>query len=117
MPQFRADGLFFATHRAVPVASACAWRDPPDESRVGIVHMVCVLPGHRGHGLGRQLTLALLHWFRAHGFKAATLATDDWRLAAIREYLRLGFEPIVTDEISRARWQHALAAASGGRRG
>src|ERR687883_408137 len=92
-PQFAADGVFFATCAAAadqPVASATAWRVPPEERATGYVHMVAALPAHRGRGLGRLVTLATLHHLRAHGFGEAVLDTDDFRLSAIRTYLGLG---------------------------
>jgi mycothiol synthase len=103
-PQFLADGLFFVTHAGQPVGSACAWRVPPEEMRQGYVHMVCVLPEHRGRELGYAVTLAVLHWFRQQGFESAVLQTDDWRLAAIKAYLRLGFEPEILNDEMRQRW-------------
>jgi mycothiol synthase len=103
-PQFVAGGLYFATHEGLPVGSTCAWREHAAEWKNGIVHMVCVLPEHRGHGLGYQLTLAVLHWFRAHSFERATLTTDDWRLSAIKAYLALGFLPDVTNAEMQQRW-------------
>jgi mycothiol synthase len=103
-PQFIADGLFFATCQGTPVGSACAWRDEANEWRHGIVHMVCVLPEHRGHRLGYYLTLAVLHWLKDHGFEDVSLLTDDWRLSAIKAYLQLGFEPVIDDEEMRERW-------------
>ncbi len=107
-PQFLPDGLFFVTHRGRPVGSACAWRESPDEWKIGIVHMVCVLPGHRSKGLGYLVTLAVLHYLRDHGFKEASLATDDFRIPAIRAYQALGFEPFYCDESHRARWNAVL---------
>jgi mycothiol synthase len=103
-PQFVADGLYFATLADQAVGSTCAWRENAAEWKNGIVHMVCVLPEQRGHGLGCQLTLAVLHWFRAHGFERATLTTDDWRLSAIKAYLALGFLPDIHTSEMKQRW-------------
>ncbi|MCS6861176.1 MAG: GNAT family N-acetyltransferase [Abditibacteriales bacterium] len=105
-PQFAAEGLFFATYQGEPVGSACAWRASAEEKHTGIVHMVCVLPEHRGKRLGYVLTLQVLHWFREQGFAEAVLSTDDWRLSAIKAYLDLGFEPIYTEgEDHPKRWR------------
>jgi mycothiol synthase len=118
-PQFEATGLFFATCDAQggrPVASACAWRrEEPDERAVGTVHMVCALPSHRGRGLGRLVTLAVLHNLRARRFRSADLSTDDFRLAAIKTYLGLGFVPVYLTDAERlddheARWSAVFAA-------
>lgn len=104
-PQFLPDGLFFVTHHGRPVGSACAWRMSPDEWSVGWLHMVCVLPEHRGKGLGHLVTLAVLHWFREHNFREVWLSTDDHRLPALKAYFRLGLEPVCRDDVGRERWQ------------
>jgi mycothiol synthase len=104
-PQFEPDGLFFATYQGEPVGSTCAWRASAEEKHTGIVHMVCVLPEHRGHRLGYWLTLRVLHWFRERGFVESELSTDDWRLSAVKAYLDLDFEPIYVDEDHYPRWQ------------
>ena len=104
-PQFLADGLFFVTFQGKPVGSACAWRKSPDDREIGWLHMVCVMPDHRGKKLGHIIALAVLHYFRDHGFKEVWLSTDDWRLPAIKSYLRLGFEPHYFDGSHRERWQ------------
>lgn len=95
--QFDSAGMFFVTSDADagrPVASATAWRASQDERVLGNVHMVCAVESHRGRGLGRLVTLAVLHRLREQGFQRADLSTDDWRLAAIKTYLGLGFVPV-----------------------
>ncbi len=109
-PQFRADALFFITFEAKPVASACAWVLEPGETEKGYLHMVCALPEHRGKQLGYMVTLAVLHWFRNHGFKEVWLSTDDQRIPAIKSYLRLGFEPFYEDDSHRERWEKVFTA-------
>ncbi len=113
MPQFVADGLFFATCEGQAVGSACAWRHDAQEWNTGELHMVCVLPEHRGKRLGHLLTLAVLHWFADHGFEEVRLSTDDHRIPAIKSYLRLGFEPIIPDDVFQARWDAVFEAIKG----
>ena len=60
--------------------------------------MVAVVPAHRGKGLGCAVTLAVRHKLRDEGLCAAELLTDDHRLAAIKTYLDVGFEPSLTHE-------------------
>jgi hypothetical protein len=43
------------------------------------------------------------------GWRAAWLSTDDFRLAAIRIYLDLGFQPLLTDDSHRERWPEVFA--------
>ena len=114
LPQFTPDAVFFATRDGQPVGTATAWRVPESETRQGYVHMVCVLPEHRGHNLGYLTTLATLHWFKQHGFSHAILETDDFRLPAIKAYLRLGFAPVIEpgDDEMRQRWDRIMRALS-----
>jgi mycothiol synthase len=116
-PQFEAAGLFLATcddEDDRPVASACAWRSAPEEQVLGNVHMVCALAEHRGRGLGRLVTLAVLRHLRQRGFASADLSTDDFRLPAIKSYLGLGFVPVYLTDADRtddheARWSAIFA--------
>ena len=109
-PQFEAEGLFFVTSDGDggrPVASATAWRSPSAGERTGYVHMVCALPEHRGRGLGRLVTLAALRYMRERGDEDVLLETDDFRLAAIKSYLGLGFVPVYKEDPASdhvARW-------------
>jgi mycothiol synthase len=118
-PQFEADGLFFASDGAAGgrlVASAAAWRVPPEERATGYVHMVCALAEHRGRGLGRLVTLAVLHYLRDHGFGDALLDTDDFRIPAVRTYLGLGFVPVYVEDPASdhvARWSSVFRQVVG----
>lgn len=103
-PQFDSEGLHFITFDGAPVATACAWRDRPKEVSIGQLHMVAVDPGHRGKRLGTHVSTAVIRYFEAHGFPKVYLMTDDWRLAAVKTYLQLGFDPDDYDDDHRARW-------------
>ncbi|MBD3181723.1 GNAT family N-acetyltransferase [Candidatus Poribacteria bacterium] len=105
-PQFRPDGLFFALYEDKPVGTTCAWTDSPDEKESGSLHMVGVIPEHRGKRLGYVLSLCVLHFFRYNGFKFVRLSTDDFRLPAIKTYLNLGFKPVYLDNGHRQRWKN-----------
>lgn len=105
---FVADGLYFVTHQDVPVGTACAWRQSIDETDVGYVHMVGVLGEHTGHKLGKWVSLAVLYYFRDHGFTCSMLDTDDFRIPAVKTYLNLGFIPVYVDETQPKRWEEIL---------
>ncbi len=113
-PQFDPEGLFFITYGAAeqPVGSACAWLLRPDETETGILHMVCVLPEHRGRGLAYPLCLAVLHRFRERGFRKVRLNTGDWRLGAIKTYLHLGFQPLITKPEQPQVWSEVARRLS-----
>ena len=102
---FDPEGLYFATYRGTPVGTTCGWKDTPDETDVGIVHMVGVHSAHTGHKLGRCVTLSVLLYLRDHSFKCAKLGTDDFRLPAIKTYLNLGFLPVYVDVTQPERWR------------
>ncbi len=108
-PQFRPDGLFFATCKGKPIGTACAWTQSPDETQTGYVHMVGVVTEHRGKRLGYALCLSALRFFKKKGFQRAILNTDDFRLPAIKTYLNLRFQPEYTDKDHKARWEAVLA--------
>ncbi|MBI3910993.1 MAG: GNAT family N-acetyltransferase [Armatimonadetes bacterium] len=108
-PAIPPDSFFFATRGDEPVGTACAQIQPPGQRDLGTIHMVGVAPECRGHGLGTLLTLAVLRWLADQGFRRAQLSTDDWRLPAIRTYLRLGLLPVLFDARHRARWQAVCA--------
>lgn len=97
--------VFVAVSGELIVGTASAWRSER-EPDVGYLHMLGVLPEHRGKQLGAALTLATLHYTRVEGLPAQRLLTDDWRLPAIRLYFRLGYDPILTDWTHRMRWRN-----------
>lgn len=107
-PEFQADGCFFAEVDGTPQGTATAWRHPHLDARTGYVHMVGVARAARGRGLGRLVTLAVLHYMRSQGCRRAVLETDDWRIPAVITYLGLGFEPVPSDEEDRRRWAAVL---------
>ncbi|MDE2847037.1 MAG: GNAT family N-acetyltransferase [Gemmatimonadota bacterium] len=106
---FMADGCFFATRSGVAVATACAYDVQPEGISAAQVHMVCATPSHRGKGLGRLVTLAVLHYMRERGYAAAFLGTDDFRVPAVKTYLGLGFIPDYIEDSHRLRWSAVFA--------
>ena len=103
-PCFDPSRVFVAMCDDRIVGTACAWRSVR-EPDVGYLHMLGVLPDHRGHDLGAALTVATLRYTRDEGLPCQRLLTDDWRLPAIKLYLRLGYDPIVTDCTHPRRWR------------
>ncbi|MXY50258.1 MAG: GNAT family N-acetyltransferase [Gemmatimonadetes bacterium] len=114
---FMADGCFFAMRTGEAgeaVATACAYDVQPEgisaaQVHAAQVHMVCAKPAHRGRGLGRLVTLAVLHYMRERGYAAAFLGTDDFRVPAVRTYLGLGFIPDYIEDSHRLRWSSVFA--------
>ncbi|MDZ4859068.1 MAG: GNAT family N-acetyltransferase [Candidatus Hydrogenedentes bacterium] len=107
-PCFTADRMFILEYGGEVVGTASAWVTD-EEPEVGYLHMIGLLDEHRGKGLGMALACAALRYTRDEGFDTQRLLTDDWREAAIRLYIDLGYDPLITDRTHPARWT-ALAA-------
>lgn len=108
-PAYRADRVFFACGPdGSPCGTASAYRDGSYGPDIGYVHYVGVCPVHAGKGLGVLLSLAVLRQFRTEGLRGAVLQTDDFRLPAIKTYLKLGFLPLVVHENQPARWNRVF---------
>jgi mycothiol synthase len=101
------DGIFFATQGDRPVGAACAFLHEGERGDVAELGWVVVHPSHRGLGLGLQVCRAVLCFVPDVGHRCIYLLTEDFRLPAIRIYLRLGFEPEMADP-SRPAWWTAL---------
>jgi mycothiol synthase len=84
------------------------------DSKVGYLHMVAVGPPYRRRGLGRGISLAALLHMRERGCGEAILDTDDFRLPAIRTYLRLGFTPEIIADDHPHRWDRIFAELDAG---
>lgn len=110
-PQFDPAGLFMLT--CVPeqhiVGSACAWLVDPAEREQGVLHMVCVLPEHRGRRLSYAVCLAVLHRFRQRCFATVCLNTGAQRLGAVKVYLDLGFQPVYQRPWHPELWREIVA--------
>lgn len=75
----------------------------------GYIHMVASKPQFRGRGLGHLMNELAVCVLKEQGMPTAYLTTDDWRLAAIKTYLKAGFVPD-TESLPEfaGRWQKVL---------
>ncbi|MBM4436831.1 MAG: GNAT family N-acetyltransferase [Actinobacteria bacterium] len=84
----------------------------------GRLDYVCGHPEHRGKGLGLGVCVAVTRFLLEQGYATVALTTDDWRLPAIRTYVKIGFEPVLFRWDMPERWARvygALAAAAAAR--
>jgi len=102
--EFIPERVLFICHNDVPVGTATAWYDPKWGEMTGYLHMVGVIKKHTGKGLGFYVSLAALHRMASEGRKSAVLETDDFRIPAIKTYLKLGFSPLIVHENQVERW-------------
>jgi len=105
-PAYRADRIFFICDPdGYPCATASAYRSAGWGEQVGFVHYVACRPAHLGKRLGLLVSLAVLHKFVEEGCSESVLFTDDYRLPAIKTYLRLQFHPLIVHENQPERWR------------
>lgn len=107
-PEFRPERVKLIVCGGAAVATASAWHRPVFGAHVGYVHWVGSHPEHRGKKLGHWVTVAAMELMRGEGRTQVVLHTDDFRLAAIKVYLALGFVPVLDDESHRTRWPAIL---------
>ena len=95
-PFFRPEGVFYAVSDGQVIGECWNWIDvppsatPSPETR-GDIWCLCVLPDHRGRGLGRALLLAGIQWLRQQGMIAACLTVDGANERARHLYESVGF--------------------------
>ena len=77
---------------------------PHWDVKEGYIHMVGCRPKYQGVGLGTRLNAAAVRCLLENGLETAYLTTDDFRIPAIRSYLRAGFYPDIKDDSHRERW-------------
>lgn len=106
-PQYHPSRIFYLVRDGKKIATAAAFehRNFPGQ---GWLHMVGVSPDAQGEGLAKHVVLAALWSFFARGYASVMLSTDDFRIPAIKTYLRLGFVPFHNHESHAARWQAVL---------
>ncbi len=102
------DGLFLIVHRDTgrPVATAMAQHSPGElHPHGGELGWVAGDPEHKGRALGMAVCAAATARLIRAGYRDIYLRTDDFRLPAIKTYLKLGYEPFLFCEGMAERWQ------------
>lgn len=88
------------------VATAMATHHPsPLHPFGGELGWVAGDPAHQGKGLGYVVCAAVTRRFLEAGYKRIYLQTDDWRLPALKTYLKLGWVPFLFQEDMPGRWK------------
>lgn len=103
-PEGGVDASYVVRENGAVVAVASARHLPDHYPGAGYLHYVGADAAKAGRGLGGLVTLAVLKHFRDEGLEAVVLETDDFRLPAIRTYLKIGFVPEYRHEQDQVRW-------------
>lgn len=102
---YKPENCFFITENDKPVASITAL---VQENGRGWVHMVSVHKDSRGKGLGAMLNQIALAALSKAGCTYVGLTTDEFRVPAVKSYLRAGFRPVLYEPDMEARWIYWL---------
>ncbi len=97
------DGVLFASVDGEDLSTAACIEDD-NYPGYGYLHMVGGMKKARGKKLGFYVVYSVLEYMKEKGYEKAVLKTDDFRIPAIKTYLKLGFEPSFTHESHRERW-------------
>lgn len=98
---FCPEDVFFVLLDGSPAATITAIVQP---DQIGYVHMVAAKPECRGRGVAAYMNQIAAARFWQAGCTGAYLTTDEWRVPAVRSYLRSGFLPVLYDEGMPERW-------------
>jgi len=101
-------GFFVIEHQpsAALVATCMASHHPtPRHPYAGNLGWLAAAPAHSGHNLGFAVSAAVTWRLIAAGYRRIYLTTDDFRLAAIRIYLRMGWVPLLYQPDMSERWR------------
>ena len=102
------DGFFFVVHRESGnlVATAMATHNPSGLHPFGgELGWLAGDSAHRGKGLGYVVCAAVTCRLLEAGYKRIYLNTDDWRLPALKTYLKLGWVPFLFQDDMPGRWK------------
>lgn len=102
------DGCYVVEDAATKkiVATSMATDQPtPLHPEGGELGWVAGDPDYAGQGLGLAVCAAVSRHLIRAGYQHIYLSTDDWRLPAIKLYLRLGYQPLLFDDAMEPRWR------------
>lgn len=102
------NGFFVVVHQPSGelVATAMATHNPtPFHPYGGELGWVAGHPAHAGKGLGMAVCTAVVKRLLSAGYERIHLLTDDWRLPALKIYLKLGFVPFLFEQGIAERWE------------
>jgi len=102
-----AANIFFLVSPNGDIAGTVTYKYTNSED-TGCIHMVAIEKNYRGKKLGVPLILYAVQKMIGDGKKKIILTTDDWRIPAIRTYLRAGFVPVIKsgDADMEKRWEN-----------
>ena len=102
------EGVFLIVHEQTGAlaATTMATHNPTDSHPSGgELGWVAAHPDHQGKALGMAACVATMRRYVSAGYTRIYLKTDDWRLPALKIYLKLGFLPFLFLPDMEGRWR------------
>jgi mycothiol synthase len=110
-------GFFVIEHLASGelVASCVTWRGSimPRHPDAGNMGWLVTDPSHAGKGLGTIVAACATNRLAAEGCRRPCLGTEDFRIAAISIYLKLGWRPYIYRDDLVPRWRSIFTRLGG----
>ena len=100
---YREKNCYFLLEDGQPMATIAVLCD--QDKKEGYIHMVACKEAARGKGYGTLLSEWAVYVLKQEGMETAYLTTDDWRIPAIKTYLATNFEPDLSTDDFKERWQ------------
>jgi mycothiol synthase len=93
------------------VSSCQAWQGSimPRHPGAGQMGWLVTDPSHTGRGLGTIVAASATNRLAAEGYRMPCLGTEDFRIAAISIYLKLGWRRYIYREDLLPRWRAVFA--------
>ena len=104
---YKPSDTFFVLKDGCPVATVTAV--VYEDDKMGYLHMVGSKPECRGLGIGNYMNEIANAEFYSRGCEAAYLTTDEFRVPAIKSYLKAGYLPVEYDTGMKERWEAWLS--------
>ena len=108
-PQIIPGGIFVIEHKAtgdLVATSFCKHRPIEGRAFGGELGWLAGDPDHSGKGLGMAVCSAVIARFIQAGYKNIYVRTQDWRLAALKIYLKLGYQPYIDSDEMAEVWRN-----------
>ena len=104
------ENIYFLISPSGDIAGTVTYQYTNDEA-TGCIHMVGIEKSYQGKRLAVPLNLYAVQKMIDNGKSKIILTTDDWRIPAIKTYLRAGFSPVIElgDTAMENRWTEVMA--------
>lgn len=103
-PRIPNDGFFLIKNEDGEIVAHSNVQLNEHKQSTATVHFVAVKENCRGKKLGYVATEQVLEYVQEHRIPTLYLTTDEFRIPAIKTYLKLGFKPVMWDIDMRERW-------------